>query len=460
VLRTHVLDAWYPRAIDTESGGYFSNFGYDWERSATQDKMIVTQARHVWTTARAATFFPEERQAYLDMAAHGVRFLRDHMWDEQYGGFQTLVSRDGAPRQTASAYTQGKTAYGNAFAIYALVAYHKASGDQAALALAQRTFRWLETHAHDAEYGGYFQFIQRDGTALMEGRGGRPPKDQNSSIHLLEAFTELYSAWPDPLLRDRLEALLVLIRDTLTTDAGYLRLFFERDWTPVSQDDPQGAAGQGIYEFDHISYGHDVETAFLMVEAAVALGLDSARTLTAAKQMVDHTLASGWDDRRGGIFNGGRYFAADPSAKIIDDGKAWWAQAEALNALLLMADYYPEDDQRYYERFLSMWNYIEKFLLDEQHGGWYQAGLDQEPNFKRAPKGSVWKGAYHDGRALMNVATRLSNRTRRPSEPESSQETSKLGLDFLPVAVFGKSSLHVPARVLSQALVEGGVAEQ
>lgn len=406
-LRRDVLAPWYPRVVDTEYGGFLSNFAYDWEMLPLQDKMIVTQTRHVWTAARAAAFFPEERDMYLAAAAQGVDFLRESMWDEEYGGFVSLVSRDGASRQGGDAFTQGKTAYGNAFAIYGLAAYHDVSGDTAALGLAQRTFRWLDAHAHDPEYGGYFQFVTRDGTALQDGWGGQPPKDQNSSIHLLEAFTELYHVWPDPVLRDRLEEMLVLIRDTLVAEPGYLRLFFERDWTPLSFRDSSEAVRRQNYGLDHVSYGHDVETAYLMLEAAHTLGLDPSPTLVVGKRMVDHALASGWDEAHGGLYNGGYYVEANAPPVIVNDGKTWWAQAEALNAFLLMADHFPEDDHHYYERFETMWTYIQRFLVDTEHGGWYQGGLDQQPNFEDAPKGSVWKGAYHDGRALMNVVRHL-----------------------------------------------------
>jgi len=45
-------------------------------------------------------------------------------------------------------------------------------------------------------------------------------------IHLLECCTELYTVWPDPLLRTRLQSLLRIVRDTITTDTGYMTLVF------------------------------------------------------------------------------------------------------------------------------------------------------------------------------------------------------------------------------------------
>jgi cellobiose epimerase len=48
---------WYLAAIDTVEGGFFSSFTFDWKLAEKQDKMIVSQARHVWTHAKAAEIF-------------------------------------------------------------------------------------------------------------------------------------------------------------------------------------------------------------------------------------------------------------------------------------------------------------------------------------------------------------------------------------------------------------------
>ena len=318
-----LLDAWYPRTVDAEYGGFLSRFDHAWNPEERQEKMIVTQARHVWTTARAAEFLPEDDHL-LPLAAHGFTYLRDVLWDEEYGGFLWLVARDGTPLPDARTRIL-KQAYGNAFGIYALAAYHEVSGDPEALALAQRAFRWLDEHAHDPVHGGYFQFLERDGTPLRDGLDGTPPKDQNSSIHLLEAFTELYRVWPDPVLRTRLAELLTLIRDVQTVAPGHLTLFSNADWTPVSFRDSAEAVREANHHLDHVSFGHDVETAYLMLEAAEALGLDTDTTLLAGKRMVDHALRTGWDDDAGGFFDAGYYLPREPGITIVRHTKNWWA---------------------------------------------------------------------------------------------------------------------------------------
>ncbi len=306
-LRSELLNVWYPISLDTVYGGFLSDFTYDWRLDGPQNKMLVTQTRHVWTASQAALFFHEN--CYRKIAEHGFHFLKDKMWDKTYGGFFMLRNREGGPVDYS--YQDEKRAYGNGFAIYALTAYYAVSGDTSALNLAKKTFWWLEKHSHDPEHKGYFDQLARDGSLLSKDRAKTKAwdfasigwKDQNSSIHLLEAFTELYRVWPDPLLRQRFLEMLVLIRDTITTEKGHMTLFLQRDWTPVSFRDSSAAVQEANYYYDHVSFGHDVETAYLMLEASHVLGLESdTKTLAVAKRLVDHALANGWDDDNRGLY--------------------------------------------------------------------------------------------------------------------------------------------------------------
>ena len=407
--RTEILDKWYPQSVDREYGGFLSTFTYDFKPTGPQDKMIVSQARHIWTNSKASELYPEVEH-YLSSAKHGFLFLRDVMWDKSYGGFHTLVDRQGNPK----ANSQGeKTAYGNAFGIYGLAAYYKASGDTAALSLAKKAFGWLETHSHDSIYKGYFQHLKRDGTPIQ--RDNSIPstaetgyKDQNSSIHLLEAFTELYSVWPDSLVRERLQEMLFLIRDTITTPKGYLTLFLTPDWKPISFKDSPDSVILKHHGLDHVSFGHDVETAFLMLESSHVLGLkDDTTTLHVAKRMVDHALANGWDNNAGGFYDEGYYFNNKEGISITHDTKNWWAQAEGLNTLLLMADHFPEDEHQYYDKFKKLWQYCDTYLIDHEYGDWFEGGLDKQPEKKTALKGHIWKATYHQFRSIMNCTQRL-----------------------------------------------------
>lgn len=407
--QTGLLDMWYPNAVDSLHGGFLTAFTFDFKPADNQNKMIVTQSRHVWTTAKAAMAYPE-RDHFLKASAHGVEFLKNVMWDKTYGGFHQLVDRQG--NVIAEGESQ-KTAYGNAFGIYGLSAFVMATGDTAALSLAKKAFHWLEQHSHDPVQKGYFQHLKQDGTVIerdasVQSTSDLGYKDQNSSIHLLEAFTELYLVWPDPLVGERLREMLYLIRDTITTDKGYLTLFLTPDWTPVSFRDSSEAAIMQHHNLDHVSFGHDVETAYLMLEASHVAGIENdTTTLRIAKKMVDHALVNGWDSLAGGFYDEGYYFRDKPGITITRDTKNWWAQAEGLNTLLLMADLFPDDDQQYFQKFKKMWTYIDTYLIDHEHGEWYSGGLDKQPQLRSAQKGNIWKACYHQYRSMENCVKRL-----------------------------------------------------
>ncbi len=121
--------------------------------------------------------------------------------------------------------------------------------------------------------------------------------------------------------------------------------------------------------------------------------------------MVDHTIANGWDEENGGFYDGGYYFESD-RCTILNKAKVWWTQAEGLNSLLLMARLYPNETQ-YLELFEKQWNYIQTYMIDKEHGGWYHEGLDTNPQAQWNPKANIWKVNYHNARSLINISQML-----------------------------------------------------
>lgn len=405
---SELIEKWYPLVIDSTDGGYFTTITHDFKVGENQEKMVVTQARHLWVTSQVALHYKDTR--FLSYAAHGFAFLKSKMWDHKNGGFYDFVDKQG--RVIKNDKPQ-KTAYGNAFAIYGLAAYFKASANHEALALAKETFHWLEKHSHDKVHKGYYQSLELDGTPIKRDDSFLSTselgyKDQNSSIHLLEAFTELYHLWPNELLKQRLEELLLLIRDTIVHQDHYMNLFFTENWTPVSFKNTSRENIQKHYYLDHVSFGHDVETAYLMLEASEALQRkDHHITLDVGKAMVDHSLENGWDTALGGLFDGGYYFNDASNIEIVNADKNWWSQAEALNTLLIMDAHFPHDAHDYKKRFVELWSYIDTYFLDHTYGGWYEWGLDRRPESKKGDKGHIWKATYHHFRALVNCMERL-----------------------------------------------------
>lgn len=394
---THILKTWFPVCIDHAKGGFRSNLSRDWKSADKQDRFLVFQSRMTWVAAQVALHRPELKEQYLNHARHGAAGLAK-MWDPQHGGlFWGLDDH----YQIDPKYRDVKHAYGISFGIYALAASHQATGDADSIDLAMKTFRWFDLHAHDNANGGYHEALQRDGTPIvpadltrtLENRSFGPNvvlgyKSMNSHIHLLEAFTQLYHVKKDDLVRQRLEELFLIVRDKIYAPPGCLNLFFTPDWRPVP---------------DHDSFGHDIETAFLLLEAAELLKRpDDNKTLRVARSLVDHALDWGFDKQRGGFYDRGAAFAPPFALE-----KVWWTQAEGLNALLLMHEHFGKQTDRYWKAFTLTWKFVNDHMVDKEHGGWY-ATLEPDGKPLSSSKAHNWKAAYHDGRALLNMHQRLA----------------------------------------------------
>ncbi|MGQ9503564.1 MAG: AGE family epimerase/isomerase [Thermogutta sp.] len=402
-IETHfeneILPFWFPRCLDHEHGGFRSQFLSDGTLGKDNAKTIVFQARMTWLAAEVAQRYPQLAETYRDYARHGLAFLRKVMWDHEHDGFYWGLDENG---HFVPAYGQEKHLYGISFGLYAAANVYRATGDADALELAQATFRWLEKHARDRQSGGYFEAFARDGTPITEGASassgrqnaqrdllGTPYgfKSMNSHIHILEALTELHRAWPSEQVTERLHEIFLIVRDKIAVEPGCLNLYFTPDWRPVP---------------DHDSFGHDVETAFLLLEAAERLHLaNDPTTIRVAKSLVDHALQYGWDDRLGGFYDKGTAFGPAYGLE-----KIWWTQAEGLNALLLMHELFGTEDQRYWPAFVKQWQYIQRYQINAKAGEWYDTvSAEGKPITKDL--GHIWKAAYHNGRALMECAARL-----------------------------------------------------
>jgi mannobiose 2-epimerase len=399
LLRTELTAHWYPRALDRELGGFHQSLARDWSPLPDNNRFLVYQARMTWTAAAFAAYSERHRDEYQKYARYGIDYLDRVMRDRESGGFHWVLGPRGEldPRMGAE-----KHVYGTAFALYAASKVAAVTKDERARTVARDAFDWLERHAHDEEQGGYFEALTREGKPIVRWDESAAPgkradrlgvyygfKSMNAHIHLLEALAEYYGIERTPLARRRLEETHAIVRDRIAVEPGALNLYLTRDWRPAPA---------------HDSFGHDVETAYLLVESAAALGVpDDPKTWHMARRLVDHAFDWGWDDEFGGFYDKGDVFAG----RAYETTKVWWTQAEGLNALLLMHRRFGTGTDRYWKAFLKQWAFIEAHQLDREHGGWYGETTRPGERIGAGPKATQWKANYHTSRALMNVATML-----------------------------------------------------
>jgi cellobiose epimerase len=406
LVRTELTRDWYPRAVDRARGGFHQRLARDWSLEPDENVFLVYQARMTWTAAAFAEYSPPDRAEFLRYARHGIEFLDTVMRDKESGGFHWELGPQGKVDEHRG---DDKHVYGMAFVIYAAAKVHEVAGDELSLQVARDAFDWLEQHAHDGRYGGYMEALRRDGTPILAWERDAPPakrvdrvgvyfgfKTMNVHIHMMEALAELAKADKRPIVKERLGEVFFIVRDTIAVEPGALNLYLTRDWRAIPA---------------HDSFGHDVETAFLLVETAAALGMpEDPKTLGVARLLVDHALEWGWDLAHGGFYDKGESFAGP----AFDQKKVWWTQAEGLYALLLMHQKHGDRTDRYWTAFLKQWEFIERHMIDPVHGGWYAETTRDGKLLGNGAKADPWKANYHTSRALMNVAKALARRQAAP----------------------------------------------
>lgn len=385
VLKTSIIAFYLPACIDGANGGYFESLRDD-KFAPTGEKFLTLQARQLWffSTLAAAGI---EREASLAAAKVGFDFLETKFRDRTYGGYFAKVTDDGRPTD------RRKHVYLNAFALFGLAAYHRAVGGTIALAAAQDLFRALESKAHDAAHGGYTEFFEEDWKPVSDARTASyigPPgtKTFNTHLHVLEAFAELLRIWPDPLVRRRLDELLLINTSTIRLPQFGCNVDgFSADWKPI--ETPRNLRA---------SYGHDVEAAWLCLDAARALGHPPALLRGWAEGLVDYSLRHGYDRTRGGFYYTG------PLGKDADDTKKeWWVQAEAMVSMLEM--YKLTGRREYFDAFAGTQDFVERYQVAREGSWWATRQADGSPG--GSSRTSMWQGAYHNGRSMLLAAKML-----------------------------------------------------
>lgn len=381
VLQENIASFWLSKSMDRADGGYTINFGPNSEPKGPGTKMIVTQARMMWLFARLARagYGGDE---YIEAAEHGYRFLKEKMWDADNGGFFWEVDSTGNEKLQPR-----KHLYGQSFALYAISEYYLATERQDVLDFAIRFFNLLEEKSHDKMYGGYIEFFNEDWTPVGNGETsymGAPAelKLMNTHLHLLEAMTTFYRACKLPLARERLLELINIESNAVVRkDIGACTDKYDRDWTPRLE------AG-----YARVSYGHDIENIWLLMEACDAAGISNYPFGDLYRTLFDYSYKYGYDQGAGGFYDSGLF---NQPADRLD--KVWWVEAEAVVSALHMNQL--TGDPQYLDVFEQTYDYIEKYFVDWQYGEWH-ANVSARSTTS-GDKASIWKAGYHNGRAMI-----------------------------------------------------------
>lgn len=378
-LETGIIPFWKTLRDDTY-GGYYGWLGYDLALDKKAEKGCILNSRITWFFSSAYLTLGDK--SLLDEARHGYEFLKNFCIDQKYGGIFWSLNYDGTPKDTT------KHTYNQAFAIYALSAYYEAAREKEALDLAKELFELIEEKCTDSE--GYLEaftreFLPESNEKLSE-NGVMATRTMNTLLHVLEAYTQLYKVSKDERVREK----LIWIID----------IFEKKVYNPVLQRQEVFFDESYHSIIDLYSYGHDIETAWLM---DLTLDVIDDAKLTERISKITRAMTQ----RVYEVAFDGRSLANECERGKVNEHRVWWIQAENIVGLINGYEKNPQKVE-YLEAAKAQWEFIKDYVIDKRAGSeWYWEVSKEGVPYEGRPIVEPWKCPYHNGRMCMEVIKRM-----------------------------------------------------
>jgi cellobiose epimerase len=376
-----ILSWWMKYMID-ERGGFYGSVNNSNEADLTAPKGIVLNSRILW--AFSAAYVHSGNESHLNIAQRAFDYILDHFVDAEYGGVYWSVNAQGKKND------EKKQVYGQAFCIYGMAEYYKASGNVLALHVAKELFKLTEHYSFDKQQGGYIEAFTRKWQAAddlrLSDKDANERKTMNTHLHLIEAYAGLYAVWPDEILQEKIVDLLEAFDQHIISNRdAHLHLFMDEYWEVRSS---------------LVSFGHDIEAAWLLLECAETINDQSLIDRYKMRSVAMANAAA-----RGRDADGGLWYEYEPTKKQWIKEKHSWPQAEAMvgffNAWQLTGD------QLYLKYSRDAFDFIQTTIKDEVNGEWYW-GIGEDGRPMRKEKAGFWKCPYHSVRACIEISKRIA----------------------------------------------------
>lgn len=364
---------------DNEYGGYYGYMDYYLNLDKKAEKGCILNSRITWFFANAYTLLKDE--SLLEEAKHGFAFMKKCM-DKENGGIFWSMKYNGEPEDTT------KHTYNQAFSIYALSSYYEASGDEEALDMAKELFDIIETKCTDEL--GYMEAFDKefhiiDNDKLSE-NGVMADKTMNTLLHVFEAYTELYRVAKLPEVKEKLEWIMDVFADKVyNPELHRQEVFFDAQYNSI---------------LDLHSYGHDIETAWLIDRGVEVLGdaAYEAKMSPITKDLTAQIYKVAFD---------GRSLAFECEKGVVDTHRVWWVQAETVVGFLNGWQKDPSKTE-YLEAVKAQWNFIKEYVVDKRSGSEWFWWIEPDGTPIKKPIVEPWKCPYHNGRMCFEVIKRLA----------------------------------------------------
>ncbi len=360
-LLQNTLPFWIKHCVDREYGGFMCALDRDGTIIDT-DKGLWQHGRFTWLLATLYNTV-EKRDEWLELAQHGIDFIRRYGFDED-GRMFFHVTREGRPiRKRRYIFTE-------TFGVAALAAYAKATGDdkakQEAIDLFNLIVRYLTTPG---------LFPPKTYPETRSGKALAIPMIMIVTAQILREIVDdqaFYNEWIDKSITE-------IERDFMKPDVKAVH-------------ETVGPQGEFIDHFDGrmLCPGHAIEAAWFTLHEAKQRNNDP-RLITLGTTMLDWMWEWGWDKEYGGIIYY-RDARGLPVQEYWQDMKFWWPQNEAIIATLLAYQMTGNEKYAQWHQMIHDWTY--KHFPDPEYGEWF-GYLHRDGRISVPLKGNLWKGPFH-----------------------------------------------------------------
>lgn len=377
-LVNHIIPFW-DSLEDKERGGFYGFMDNGLNLDKDGEKGVILHSRILWFYSNCYLTLKDEK--CLEKAKGCYEFMSKYCVDRENGGVYWMMNADGSVKDDM------KHTYCQAFFVYALSSYYDASGDKSALELAMDIFNTIEEKCTDDV--AYLEAMSRtwelvENDALSE-NGLMADKTMNTTLHLLEAYTELYRVSKDEKVLSRLKFQTRIFLDKIFYEEDdRLLVFFDKNLDVIG---------------DIHSYGHDIEATWLLDRACDVM---NDKELTEKVSAMNERIVA--NIRKLAFKDGSLLNERDKTE--INTWRIWWVQAEAVVGFL--NGYQRYNNPEYLEISKTIWDYIKNNIVDKREGGEWYSQLDENgvpADFKAVV--DPWKCPYHNGRMCLEVISRL-----------------------------------------------------
>ena len=377
-----ILKFWQENTIDNEFGGFYGKLDNSNNVFADAPKGSVLNSRILWTFSAAYNLTGNDD--YLRTAERSFGDFVDHFIDKKYGGVYWSVDYKGDP------FDSKKQFYALSFAIYGLSEYYQCTKNKKAKELAKELYNLIIEHSYDTINGGYIEALSEDWKEIndlrLSKKDANEKKSMNTHLHILEGFANLYRIWPDEVLKNKIAELINIFLDhIIEKKTNHLVLFFDEKWKVKS---------------NIISYGHDIEAAWLIQEAAEVIGDNALVEKFKNKSVEIANAATEGLDKDGGLWY---EYNADENHLIKE--KHSWPQAESM--IGFFNAWQISGDEKYLQKSILSWRFVKEHIIDKKNGEWFW-GVTENYSLMKEDKVGIWKCPYHNSRACIELINRIN----------------------------------------------------